>query len=405
MSCEYPLEEIAVGTTVFSGFAFKSNDFSEEGIPVVKIKNVNNRVVDLSGVQYFPENKVSDKHTNFFLQDKDVLIAMTGQGSVGRVGRIRLNEGQKVLINQRVGKFVVDEKNLNQDYLYYVLSSPIYEQILFDTGTGSGQPNLSPKLILQTEIPLPPYDIQRKIGKILSTLDEKIYLNIQMNQIIEKIAQTIFKHWFIHFEFPKEDSNPYKSSGGELVYSDLGKIPKNWKVTNLGDIISITSGKRPEKKSDSKNENFPVPLIGSSSLMGFVKKSLYNVPILVIGRVGTLGIVQRILPPSFPSDNTLVIKSKYYEFVYQTLKRIDYESLNVGTTQPLITQKSIKQHEIVIPPQNLLKQYEEISSKLFLKLEANKHETIYLSEIRDSLLPKFISGKLKLKLSKEAITK
>lgn len=211
---EYPFEEIAIGATIFSGFAFKSKDFTEEGIPVVKIKNVNHRIVDLSETQHFPESEVMDKHAKFFLEDKDILIAMTGQGSVGRVGRISLKVGEKVLLNQRVGKFIADEKKLNQDYLYYVLSSPFYEQILFDAGTGSGQPNLSPKLILQTEIPLPPYNIQQKIGKILSALDEKILLNNQMNQTLEAIGHAIFRHWFVHFEFPDDNGQPYKSSGG-----------------------------------------------------------------------------------------------------------------------------------------------------------------------------------------------
>lgn len=92
-----------------------------------------------------------------------------------------------------------------------------------------------------------------------------------------------------------------------------------------------------------------VPLIGASSITGYVKGTLYDKAILVIGRVGTHGVIQRVMPPSFPSDNTLVIQSEYYEFIYQILKAIDYKSLNVRSTQPLITQKSIKNYMIVVP--------------------------------------------------------
>ena len=98
---------------VFSGFAFKSEDFSDSGIPVIKIKNVNNREVDLSTSDYFPENRVNAKHEKFFLKDRDILIAMTGQGSVGRVGRIRLHQNELVLLNQRVGKFITDPNRVS----------------------------------------------------------------------------------------------------------------------------------------------------------------------------------------------------------------------------------------------------------------------------------------------------
>ena len=117
---DYSLKEIAIGADVFSGFAFKSDDLNnEEGIPVVKIGNIHDRQVTLNGSQFFPKELVNDKIAKFFLEDRDVLIAMTGQGSVGRVGQIRLNE-EKVLLNQRVGKFIVDGKNLDRDYLYFV---------------------------------------------------------------------------------------------------------------------------------------------------------------------------------------------------------------------------------------------------------------------------------------------
>ena len=199
---EYPLKEIGTGAKVFSGFAFKSDDLNnQEGIPVVKIGNIHDRQVSLEGSQFFPERLVNDKISKFFLEDRDVLIAMTGQGSVGRVGQIRLQD-EKVLLNQRVGKFIIDNKNLDRDYLYFVISSPMYETILFDTGSGSGQPNLSPTQILSVEIPLPDIKIQRKISNILRYLNDKIFINQQMNKTLEAIGQAIFKRLFVYFEFP-----------------------------------------------------------------------------------------------------------------------------------------------------------------------------------------------------------
>lgn len=296
------------------------------------------------------------------------------------------------------GFAVISAKKINSRFLYYYLTTKYYTDYLTSIADShtSAYPSFNPDIIENSFIPYPSEPEQEFIANILYSLDNKIELNHKMNQTLEAIGQAIFNHWFIDFEFPDKDGKPYKSSGGEMVNSELGKIPEGWEVGNLGKLISISSGKRPTKKSDAKDSEFKIPLIGASCLMGFVKESLYNEPVLIIGRVGTHGVVQRVNPPLFPSDNTLVIKSRFYEYVHQILKRIDYESLNVGTTQPLITQTSIKNYEIILPPENILMAFEEIISKLFKKIDSNNIESETLSQIRDSLLPKLMSGKMRI---------
>src|SRR5690606_14224033 len=152
------------------------------------------------------------------------------------------------------------------------------------------------------------------------TLDEKIETNNQINEKLEEMAQALFKRWFVDFEFPNENGEPYKSSGGEMVESELGMIPKGWGVGKLGDIISISSGKRPKEKQADSSEKYPFPIVGASSIMGYTSDFNYNEPVLIIGRVGTHGIIQRFTNKVWASDNTLVIKSKYYGFTYNILK-------------------------------------------------------------------------------------
>ena len=137
--------------------------------------------------------------------------------------------------------------------------------------------------------------------------------------------------------------------------------------------------------------------------MGYVKESLCDERVLIIGRVGTHGVVQRITPPSFPSDNTLIIKSKFYEYIYQILKTINYDSLNVGTTQPLITQSSIKNLRAAIPPESILEEFERTVSRLFRKVNDNNDETETLSSGRDSLLPRLMSGRIRVPIRDRAI--
>src|SRR3989338_1228404 len=261
--------------------------------------------------------------------------------------------------------------------------------------SGSAIPSTSRDSFYNLDLKMPPLPQQRAIAKILSDLDEKIELNQQMNKTLEAVAQAFFKRWFVDFNFPDEKGRPYKDSGGRMVDYELGEIPEGWRVGTLGEIIEIESGKRPGAKSEIKTPEFSIPLLGASSVMGFVKESLYSEPILVIGRVGTHGVVQRVSIPSFPSDNTLVIKSKHFEFAHQILKSINYDALNVGTTQPLITQTAINKYPIILPGVDLRDRYEKAVSGFFGKVAANIFENETLNQIRDSLLPKLMSGRIK----------
>ena len=280
--------------------------------------------------------------------------------------------------------YVDDFKGNDPKFLYYLCQTMPFANF----GGGSAVPTLNRNHIhpLETKIPVKVED-QRRIASILSSLDRKIELNNKINADLEEMAQAIFKNWFVDFE-------PFKD--GKFVDSELGMIPEGWKVGCLGDIAEITSGKRPPKKSKDKTKDLFIPLIGASDIMGFTSDVLYERPILVIGRVGTHGVVQRFQEKCWPSDNTLVIESSYYNYVYQLLKRIDYSAINRGSTQPLITQTDVKNTDVIIAPENVLKEYESITSTLFSKHRANNKENSRLSLLRDTLLPRLMSGELEI---------
>lgn len=295
------------------------------------------------------------------------------------------------------GFAVISSTKIEPMFLYYCLTTERYTNYLSaiaDSHT-STYPSFNPDIIQKSRIPNPSISEQRSIAKILSDLDAKIELNRQMNKTLEETAQAIFKYWFVDFEFPNENGKPYKLNGGKTVDSKLGKIPKKWEIGILGNIAEVGSGKRPAQKSNTRIDAFSVDLLGASSVMGYVQEALYSEPIIVTGRVGTHGVVQRITKPSWPSDNTLVIKPKYYEYVFQCLKRIDYNSLNIGSTQPLITQTELKNQAVLIPEKSTLARFEILVSELYSKVASNKDELDYLAMIRDSLLPKLMSGKIR----------
>ena len=177
-----------------------------------------------------------------------------------------------------------------------------------------------------------------------------------------------------------------------VQYDNL--IAKNSNKSTLDNIATIESGKRPNNIVDNYNVFNHVPVIGASKIMGYTDQMLSDVQCLIIGRVGTHGIVQRFNEEIWPSDNTLIIKSNNYEFVYQVLKRIDYALINRGSTQPLITQTDIKNTSIILPSIKTMKDYEDIVFPITKAIENNEEEIVKLVRIRDVLLPKLMSGEI-----------
>ena len=241
----FPMKPISIGCKFVSGYAFKGKNFGSSGYPVIKIKNIQNRKVTTSGAQYVPENVITEKLEKFKLAHGDVLIAMTGQGSVGRVGRLEISKNETPYLNQRVGKFVADEKLLNIDFLYYILSTKEYESYLFSAGSGSGQPNLSPSIIQSVEIPFPPYDTQSYIGRILRDIDDKIALNTLTNQTLEQIAQALFKSWFVDFD-PVKAKISVVEAGGTTEDAELAAM----------EIIAAKSPEQLAELKQSKPEDY-----------------------------------------------------------------------------------------------------------------------------------------------------
>lgn len=279
---------------------------------------------------------------------------------------------------------IINTDKVDPKFLFYSICKRDFASM----NVGSAVPSMTVNILNDIQISYPKnIEDQRRIASILSSLDRKIELNSKINADLEEMAQAIFKNWFVDFE-------PFK--GGKFVDSELGMIPEGWKVGCLGDIAEITSGKRPPKKSKDKTKELFIPLIGASDIMGFTSDVLYERPILVIGRVGTHGVVQRFQEKCWPSDNTLVIESSYYNYVYQLLKGIDYSAINRGSTQPLITQTDVKNTDVIIAPENVLKEYESITSTLFSKHRANIKENSRLSLLRDTLLPRLMSGELEV---------
>lgn len=267
---------------------------------------------------------------------------------------------------------IINEDLILPYYLYCVISAIDLKQY----NEGTTIPSLRTETLNRLEFKIPPLETQKKIASILSALDDKIELNNAINKNLEEQAGALFKSWFVDFE-------PFG-----------GVMPSGWEASTLGSIANITSGKRPSIKQSERTNDISIPIVGAASIMGYTKDILYNEKILVTGRVGTHGVIQRFNSPCWASDNTLVITSKLYEYVYQILKGIEYTNMNRGSTQPLITQTDLKNVGILIPSKEILFNFEQLACTLMKQLEKNQLENQSLSNLRDTLLPKLMSGEL-----------
>lgn len=266
-------------------------------------------------------------------------------------------------------------KNGNQEFLFYLLKYYMPQLLNKESGTVFGSVNRNDINGLEVDIPADD-KLQARIARYLTVIDEKIELNETINKNLLQQASSIYQAWFEDF-----------------VLSD-GSCPPSWKQGTLADIADITSGKRPPVKLSEKTDTAVIPLVGAASVMGYTTEANHTDKILVTGRVGTHGVVQRFNSPCWTSDNTLVITSDLYEYTFQILQRIDYRAMNRGSTQPLITQGDMNKVPILIPDKETLLYFESLVGQLMEQYQANMLENDKLAELRDILLPRLMSGEL-----------
>jgi len=378
MKCEYrQLGDVAI--QFIDGDRGKNypsnNEFSNVGYCLfLNAKNVTPDGFSFGEVSFITQKKDAMLRKGK-LEKNDVVL--TTRGTVGNVAFY----GERVLYsNVRInsGMLIIrpDPSVFCPEYVYWLFRSDVIQDQIKRFRSGTAQPQLPISSIKKFEIPLVDIKTQEKIAAILSALDEKIAINRAINDNLEQQVSALYQSWFEDFE----PSN--------------GICPEHWSYQELSTIANIVSGKRPPIKSEVCNQETSIPIVGAASIMGFTSQSNHTDKILVTGRVGTHGVVQRFNVPCWTSDNTLVITSPFYEFTNQILCRIDYSSMNRGSTQPLITQGDMKKVIVLIPDEKTLAKFEEFAGSLMAKWEANNHENIQLALLRDSLLPKLMSGEI-----------
>ena len=279
---------------------------------------------------------------------------------------VRAPVGDMNFANQEIcigrGLCSINAKNGRNKYLYYMLLNSMNNIKQKSTGTVFDSVNRND--LENLEFNFHSEKEQDKIENILGNIDIKIELNNEINNNLYKLI---------------------KSNYESLINGC------NWEEVELGAISNITSGKRPVDKSETGE----YPVIGANGIMAYTSDYNFNEDLIITGRVGTLGVVKRYLGEIWASDNTLVIQTKYLNYIENYLKTIDYYSLNRGSTQPLLTQGDLKK-QIIYFNEKLVTKFEKDNQIFVDKIRNNEKENSKLIQLRDSLLPKLMNGEIDL---------
>jgi len=418
MASEYDSVELGNVASVRSGFAFKSGDWTESGIPVVKIANVKDGSLVMEGCSFVPE-RVAETALEFELQSGDILIAMTGY--IGDVAEVR-DRDLPAVFNQRVGRFAVrDSRRLNRQFLFYLLRNADVRKEIEGLGHGSAQPNVSPALIHGVEIPLPPLPEQRAIAHILGTLDDKIELNRRMNETLEAMARALFKSWFVDFD-PVRAKAEGRDPGlpqpladlfpGRFVDSELGEIPEGWDVRNLDDIARFLNGLALQKYPASNGRSLPAIKIaqlraGSTDGADRVSADLVVDYIVEDGDVlfswsgslecvlwaGGRGALNQHL---FKVTSAEYPKWLCYLGVHQHLDDFRHIAAGKATTMGHIQRHHLSDAKLAVPQDQVLRSMDTVFAPLIDSTWRRRVQSRTLATLRDTLLPKLISGALRV---------
>ena len=401
-------KEVRLGDVcnIITGFPFPGKKYSKEGIRVVRGDNVT-----IGNLRWDTEkdkrwNEPFDKTEYYSLQANDIVIGMDGSRVGKNKARIK-EEDLPLLLAQRVA-CVRHNELAEQDYLYYNIFSKKFIDYVNSIHTGSAIPHISQKQIEDYKILLPNLETQRRIASILSSLDRKIELNNKINADLEEMAQAIFKNWFVDFE-------PFKD--GKFVNSELGMIPEGWKVGRLDEIADVVGGSTPSKAKpeyytqkgiawltpkDLSNHPAVYSSRGEIDITeeGYNSTSTKLMPkgtVLFTSRapIGYISIAQNDICTN-QGFKSVVPKKAGTCFLYCFLKYVtpEIENKSTGSTFKEASGALMKSLQVIMPEQKVFEDFEEIVCPLFARIESLEKENSRLSLLRDTLIPRLMSGEL-----------
>lgn len=401
------------------GSQLHKSDYVADGTPIVTVEHLGNRKLSHEAIPFINEqDKI--RLSKYCLNPGDLVFSRVG--SVDRCSYI-FEEENGWLFSGRCLRIRPNETKIDSKYLYYYFCLDSIKKHIRSIAVGATMPSINTKILSEIKIFYPSLNEQKKIGAILSFLDDKIELNNRINKNLEEMAQAIFKRWFVDFEFPDENGNPYKSSGGEMVESELGEIPKGWKVTKFEDAFNFQEGpgirnwqyvtnggtKFINIRCIKNNDLFleTANMISNEEANGVYSHFMINEWDVLVSTSGTLGRYAIVRKEHLPLClNTSVIrfmpKSHFDHFAFMMGYISSEEFINhlltkaSGSVQSNFGPMHLRQISIKYPLDTVIQKYQMLVFPLINQAVKLKSENQLLTKTRDVLLPKLMSGEIRV---------
>lgn len=400
------------------------DDFFLSGVPVLSAKHVKtDGLVDLQSMRY-ASAEMYKKWMKVEVQEGDIIL--TSEAPMGEVFYIQ--DDKKYVLGQRVFGLRPNPRLINPKYLTAWLASSKGQRQIAARASGSTVQGIRQSELLKLEVDLPSKEEQEIIANVRFSLTDKLSLNRSINQTLEAMAQAIFKSWFVDFDpvkakiaaieqgedpqqaamraisgktdaeldqMPREHHDQLAITAAlfpdAMEESELGEIPKGWEVKRVGDLIELAYGKA-LKSTDRKQGS--VPVYGSGGVTGYHNRALVPHGAIIVGRKGTVGSLYWEDEPFFPIDTTFYVKTEAVPMTYcfYVMKTLGLDKMNTDAAVPGLNRENVYRLELVKPSTSVLNAFDRLVSLIREAMRANETASQSLADLRDTLLPKLLSG-------------
>ena len=350
------------------------------GYPLIRTPNVGKGILLLEGVHRVSKDVYERRNRRAKPQPDDLILAR--EAPAGNVALIR--EGQDVCLGQRTVLIRPNQNFVVPEFLTFYLLAPYTQHRIKQSANGSTVEHVNMPNIRGLEIELPPLVVQKEIASILSNYDTLIDINTKRIKLLEESARELYKEWFVRMRFPGYEQTKFVKG-----------IPEGWTYKKVTDLLDIRYG-----KDHKMLEEGDYPCYGSGGVMRRVNKYLHEGESVLIPRKGSLNNIMIANGAFWTIDTmfyTIPIMKKVAKYAYYMLSSIDMESLNAGAALPSMTTNILSNMDILLPSQNVLEEFESYLSPMFNGINALTKENQTLAATRDRLLPRLLSGELKVK--------
>ena len=382
-----------------NGGAWSDKEYAPEGIPVLKVTNCKNSGFSLSELSYLPHS-LEQKYIQNKLQRNDVIIATVGS----HPNLVNSSAGRSVIVNSFVEGFYLnqnavcirtkDEEILDQLFWGYYSKYYLFQNYIQMRGKGAAnQMRIAISAIKNYPMPLPPINVQRHIASILSRYDSLIENYQKQIKLLEEAAQRLYKEWFIDLHFPGHENTKI-----------VDGVPEGWEKKKVADVVVFYDKMRKPLSSMQRQSMEKIyPYYGAASLMDYVDNYLFDGTYLLMGEDGTVisnekyPMLQYVWGKFWVSNHAHVLQGKEpysTEFIYMMLKQMTILDVVTGAAQPKISQGRLAAKEIIMPANELVKEYDKIVVPMIQQAKSLQSQIRLLTEARDRLLPKLMNGEI-----------